>query len=244
MVFEAISHWRETYMRAYEFITEVLDLSAPAPSAVWQHDIDSEGNKISVGTWKDSTGQKVENWFTKDPKGDVKIVFSRTDTSGEPLYGVTNTGQGKQSSIMTGATKHVSDYIRNNPDVNKFKFTSSADSRTKLYNRMVDRLASQAGMIGTSRYDPDFERTEYELRKAQPGEKHTPLSTPRIKPDATPPTPSSVGRGVSSGSPMSPSTTGTGYINRSPQRGPLSGGGSVPTGTGDLLHQMNPQKLY
>lgn len=163
-------------MRAHEFIKEVLDISAPAPATTWHSDVDPWGNKVAVGQWKDETGKTVQNWFEKNPKGDVKVTFDRGDE-----YKVTGTGQGKQSSIMTGAVKNVTDYIQNNQDANQLKFSSSDASRTRLYNRIVDRLAPQMGMVGTATYDPNLQRTNYSLRKAQPGETHTPIATPRMK---------------------------------------------------------------
>ena len=211
-------------MRAYEFINEVLDISGSAPTASWEHDVDSQGNKISIGSWKDPTGRKVENWFTKDPTGKVSVAFTRADPTGEPYYSVTKTGQGKQASIMTGVTQHFRDYIANNPDVTHFNFSSNEPSRTKLYNKMVDRMAPQMGMIATAKYNPDFDRTDYELRKAQPGETHTKIVTPK--------------------SPSAPVTGGSisGRSLQYPITGPMSGGGAM-TGSG-VLRTMNPQKLY
>ena len=166
-------------MKIREIITEVIDISGSAPVASWEHDVDSQGNKISIGSWKDPTGSKVENWFTKDPSGKVNVAFTRSDPTGEPYYSVTKTGQGKQASIMTGVTQHFRDYMANNPDVTHFNFSSNEPSRTKLYNKMVDRIAPQMGLVGTAKYNPDFDRTEYELRKAQPGETHTKIVTPK-----------------------------------------------------------------
>ena len=215
-------------MRAYEFITEVIDISGSAPVASWEHDVDSQGNKISIGSWKDPTGRKVENWFTKDPTGKVSVAFTRADPTGEPYYSVTKTGQGKQASIMSGVTQHFRDYMANNPDATHYNFSSNEPSRTKLYNKMVDRMAPQMGLIGTAKYNPDFDRTEYELRKAQTGEKHAKVSIPTLKSPSPPVTGGSTG-----GRPI-----------QYPITGPLSGGGSGMPTTGDLLRQMNPQKLY
>jgi hypothetical protein len=78
-------------------------------------------------------------------------------------------------------TQNVRDYIKNNPDFNQLKFSSSADSRTGLYNRIVDRLAPQMGLVGSAAYDPDLQRTNYTLRKAQPGEVHAAISTGKIR---------------------------------------------------------------
>ena len=209
-------------MRADEFINEVLDISGSAPTASWEHDVDSQGNKISIGSWKDPTGRKVENWFTKDPTGKVSVAFTRADPTGEPYYSVTKTGQGKQASIMSGVTQHFRDYVSNNPDATHYNFSSNEPSRTKLYNKMLDRMAPQMGLVGTATYNPDFDRTEYELRKAQKGEQHRPISTPK--------------------SPTGGSTSGRPI--QYPITGPMSGGGGGMPTTGDLLRQMNPQKLY
>lgn len=167
-------------MRAFEFIKEVLDVTAPPPPTAWISDLDSEGKKVDVGQWKDATGRDVRNVFQKDDQGNVKIDFDRTNAKGEPTYSLTHGGKGKQASIMTGVSQNIKDYMTKNPDVSNYKFTSSDDSRTRLYNRMVDRLAPQMGLVGSATYNSDLERTEYQLRKAQPGEKHTELTKPRL----------------------------------------------------------------
>jgi len=166
-------------MRAFEFINEVLNISGTAPATNWQSDVDPWGNKVAVGQWQDPTGRQIQNLFQKDPKGDVTMTFTRQTAKGEPSYAVTHGGKGKQASIMTGVTQNIIDYIKSNPDVSQFKFSSSADSRTRLYNKMLDRLAPQMGMVATSTYDPELERTNYILRKAQSGEVHAPLATAR-----------------------------------------------------------------
>jgi hypothetical protein len=166
-------------MRAREFINEVLDMAAPPPPTTWISDIDSEGKKVDVGQWKDTTGRDVKNVFQKDDQGTVKIDFDRTNAKGEPTYALTHGGKGKQAAIISGVTQNIKDYMIKNPDVGDYKFTSSDASRTRLYNRMVDRLAPEMGLVGSATYNPDLERTEYQLRKAQPGEVHKQLATPR-----------------------------------------------------------------
>jgi hypothetical protein len=37
------------------------------------------------------------------------------------------------------------------------------------------------GLVGSAAYDPDLQRTNYTLRKAQPGEVHNPISAAKIK---------------------------------------------------------------
>jgi hypothetical protein len=168
-------------MRAREFVNEILDVDAPAPVTKWVSGTDTEGNKVSYGQWKDKSGKNIGQEFQRDPAGDVKIDWSRANAQGKPEYGVTGTGQGKQVSTISGVTQNVRDYIKNNPDFNQLKFSSSADSRTGLYNRIVDRLAPQMGLVGSAAYDPDLQRTNYTLRKAQPGEVHNPISAAKIK---------------------------------------------------------------
>lgn len=206
-------------MRAYEFINEVLDISGSAPTTDWRSDVDTEGNKVAVGQWQDPTGRQIQNLFQRDPSGDVTMTFNRQNAKGEPSYAVTHGGKGKQASIMTGVTQNIRDYIKNNPDVNQLKFSSSADSRTRLYNRMIDRLAPQMGMVATATYDPDLERTNYILRKAQPGEVHSQLATPRPQRPASEPV---TGPGVSLKRPA-------GYK----QSGVKGGGGSGGVGVSD-----------
>jgi hypothetical protein len=167
-------------MRAYEFVNEILDVRAPAPDTTWIHGHDKDsGIGTSIAAWKDPTGRDIEHWFTRDPSGKVGVEFTRSDAVGNPAYQKTGTGRGKQASIMSGVTQNFRDYIKNNPDVEHYKFSSSDDSRTRLYNKMIDRLAPQMGFVGTSTHEPDLYRTVYQLTKAKPGETHKPLSTPR-----------------------------------------------------------------
>jgi hypothetical protein len=173
-------------MRAHEFITEVLDISGPAPSTEWQSGMDSEtGRQQTVGQWKDQTGQTVTHEFEKKPNGEVKMTFNRPDPAGEGDYSVNGSGQGKQASIMTGVARNIRDYMKDNPDAHTYNFSSSADSRTKAYDRMIDKVAPQMGFVGTKEYDPELQRTNYSLKRAQDGEAHTPLVQPQTSTQST-----------------------------------------------------------
>ena len=167
--------------RFSQFINEVMDIKSKPPETTWIHGHDkNSGISTSIASWKDPTGREIEHWFTKEPSGKVGVEFTRSDAVGNPTYNKTGTGRGKQSSIMTGIAQNFKQYMDNNPDVEHYKFSSGDDNRTKLYNRMVDRLAPQVGYVGTSTYDKDLNSTTYELKKAKPGESHTALSTPKV----------------------------------------------------------------
>lgn len=166
-------------MRAHEFIKEVLDISGAAPSTEWQSGVDDFGNHVTAGQWKDQTGQTVTHEFEKNPNGEVKMKFNRSNPAGGNDYSVTGSGQGKQASIMTGVARNIRDYMNDNPDAHTYNFSSSADSRTRAYDRMIDKVAPQMGFVGTKEYDPETQRTNYSLKRAQDGETHTPLVQPQ-----------------------------------------------------------------
>ena len=175
-------------MRAHEFITEVLDISGPAPSTEWQSGVDDLGRHVTAGQWKDQTGQTVTHEFEKKPNGEVKMTFNRPDPAGNgdySNYSVNGSGQGKQASIMTGVARNIRDYMNDNPDAHTYNFSSSADSRTKAYDRMIDKVAPQMGFVGTKGYDPELQRTNYSLKRAQDGEAHTPLVQPQKSTQST-----------------------------------------------------------
>lgn len=217
-------------MRAHEFITEVLDLNGPAPSTGWQSGMDSEGNHVTAGQWKDPTGQTVTHEFEKNPNGEVKMTFNRSDPiTGKDSYSVTGSGQGKQASIMSGVARNIRDYMNDNPDAHTYNFSSSADSRTKSYDRMIDRLAPQQGLVGTKEYDPEVQRTNYTLQKSQDGKTHTPLVQSQ-KP--TKPAPKST-------TPTASTKDSSNTYMPAPKVMPFAPSG----GGGRNLHDMNPLKI-
>jgi hypothetical protein len=233
-------------MRAYEFINEVVSLKGQPPKTVWKGDVDTEGDQVDVGVWKDPTGREVRNLFQKDGKGGAELLFDRQTASGQPSFNVTHSGKGASPAIMSGVVQNIQIYLKQNPDVKTVTFTSSDASRTRLYNAMIDRLAPQLGMVGTAQYDADLERTTYNLRNAEPGERHEPLKTQRPKrPAPEPPRPKD---------PNSPGVDLTRPPRNRPSAQPQGGGGSnkMPTpsipfspgsGGGGGMHDMNPLKI-
>ena len=176
-------------MRAHEFITEVVSLKGAPPTTQWKGDVDTEGDRVDVGAWKDNTGREVRNIFQKDGKGGATLYFDRETKSGTPSFQITHSGKGASPAIMGGVVQNIQTYLAQNPDVKSVSFSSNEASRTRLYNAMIDRLAPQLKLVGTSSYDDGLERTTYNLRPAQSGEQHQPLKTIRPKKPVPPPPP-------------------------------------------------------
>ena len=232
-------------MRAHEFINEVVSLKGQPPKTVWKGDVDTEGDQVDVGAWQDPTGREVRNIFQKDGKGGAKLFFDRQTAKGEPSYNVTHSSKGTSPTIMTGVVQNIQVYLKQNPDVKSVTFTSSDPSRTRLYNAMIDRLAPQMGLVGTATFETDLERTVYNLRTAEPGERHEPLKTQRPKrPAPEPPRPKD---------PNSPGVDLTRPPRNRPLAQPQGGGGKMPVpsmpfspgvgGGGRNMHDNNPFKI-
>ena len=179
-------------MRAHEFINEILSIDDPAPETTWRSGnspYSTEKNK-SVGTWVDPTGREVNTTFDKNNRGRADVSFSRDQVpakwkdvvagGGRPSFNVTGTGGGSTSKILSGVSQNIKTYLDTNPDVDQIRFTSADPSRTKAYSRMIDRLAPQAGLVGTQQSwaNPD-EPTQFIVKRAQPGQQHVPLVAPK-----------------------------------------------------------------
>ncbi len=168
-------------------LMEVVRLKGSPPATQWMGDVDTDGARVDVGAWKDTTGREVRNIFQKDGKGGATLYFDREKSSGERSFSVTHSAKGASPSIMGGVVQNIQAYLKQNPDVKSVSFSSSEPSRTRLYNAMIDRLAPQLSLVGTSSYDDALERTTYNLKAAQAGEQHQPLKTQRPQRAPTPP---------------------------------------------------------
>jgi hypothetical protein len=170
--------------RFSQFINEVIDTKAKAPDTQWSRRSDMDtyrGRGVDVGNWKDPTGANVSSEFRKDFQGragQTDIKFSRTDASGTPSMGITGTGKEKSPKILSGVVSNIKDFLDKNPDQTKISFRSQEPSRTSLYSKMVDRVAPQMGMVG-SKTDLGKGSAEFSLSRANPGEAHKPISTPK-----------------------------------------------------------------
>ena len=217
-------------MKISQIISEVLDITAPAPETNWHT---SYGGDSSTGKWVDPTGKEVKTLFDKDGRGGAYVSFSRDQVAakdknivaggGRPSYGITGNSDGAASKILTGVSQNLKNYLDTNPNIHTLYFTSIDPSRTKAYSRMIDRLAPEAGLVGT-RTDHGSNNTVFELSRAQPGQRHVPLVNKEKSPSAlpTPPLPTNQNSGN--------------FTNRM-----TSGGGA---GGGQRLDRnLNPMKL-
>ena len=183
-------------MRASEFINEVLDITGPAPETNWHT---SKDNGVSIGKWVDTTGKEVKTIFQPNGKGGAMVDFSRDQVAakdknivaggGRPSYGITGNSDGAASKILTGVSQNLKNYLDTNPNIHTLYFTSLDPSRTKAYSRMIDRLAPEAGLVGT-RTDHGSNNTEFVLSRAQPGQRHVPLATSKAPAPTSKPAPS------------------------------------------------------
>ena len=229
-------------MRVQEIISEVLDITGPAPETNWHT---SYGGDTSTGKWVDPTGKEVNTLFDKDGRGGADVSFSRDQVAakhkgitvggGRPSYNVTGTGDGTAPKILTGVIQNIKNYLDKNPDVNQIKFISVDPSRTKAYSRMVDRLAPTMGLVGT-RTDRGSNETEFVLKRAQPSQKHVPLVNKEKSPSALP-------------TPLLPTNQNSGsYTSRMPTNqnsgsytSRMTSGGGM--GGQRLDRNLNPMKL-
>jgi hypothetical protein len=175
-------------------ITEVLGIDDPAPETNWHTVKDPDNNGTSIARWRDPQGQEIRMQFNppNDPTGrgawtnNSKIDFSRVNPSTGAL-GFDITGQGSASKVLSGVAQNMRSYLDQRPNVDNLSFTSLEPSRTRAYSRIIDRLAPQAGLVGTRQDFPD--RTEFTLTRAQKDQKHEPLvqPKPRAEPKPQPP---------------------------------------------------------
>jgi hypothetical protein len=179
-------------MRAYEFINEVVSLDKSAPETNWYKTTDPDAYRnptVHVGAWTDPSGQEVKTQFRKDVGGigQTDIKFTRTLPIDHPDYhpagtmGITGTGKKDAPKIFSGVVNNVKTFLDQHPDQKSVVFKSEQPSRTRLYSKMIDRLAPQMGMIG-SKVDREGGAATFQLNRAGEGETHQPLSTPRAAP--------------------------------------------------------------
>jgi hypothetical protein len=172
-----------------EIISEVLDITGTAPETKWHNDT---SNDITTGKWVDPSGKDIKITYRPTWPGTVKVDFSR-DQNGHNRRDITGTGGAATPKILTGVIQNLKNYLDTNPNIHTLYFTSLDPSRTKAYSRMVDRLAPEAGLVGT-RTDNVIGGTGFSLTRAQPGQQHVPLvqkqagalATPTIKAPAAP----------------------------------------------------------
>jgi hypothetical protein len=177
-------------MRAREFVREVVDIGSGAPAGAsptfWsstKFDPDVPRSRgVDIGTWKDPTGADVRSEFRRNLSGagTTDVRFNRTDATGTPTMGITGTGGGQSSKILSGVVSNIQTFLDKNPDQTKLTFRSQEPSRTKLYSRMIDRIAPQLGLVG-AKTDIGKGAAEFSLSRANPGEIHTPMSASKIK---------------------------------------------------------------
>ena len=208
-------------MKISQIISEILDITGPAPETKWHTSKDSGG---TVAKWTDDTGKEIQtvispiHYSSPQAKGGVSVEFNRNKN-----FDISGDSSGATSKILTGVVRNLKHYLDTRPDINSLYFTSVEPSRTKAYLRMIDRLAPTMGLIGT-RIEDGPDGTRFALTRAQPAQKHVPLVNKEKSPSAlpTPPLPTNQNSGN--------------FTNRM-----TSGGGA---GGGQRLDRnLNPMKL-
>ena len=166
-------------MRAYEFITEVLDIGGLPPNVQWSMDTDIDDNKpVHMATWKDPTGKDVRSMFKPNDAGtSASVFFDRPDKKGNPSFKITGTGGEQSAHVFSGAVNNVNTFLAQNPNIQSVSINSQEPSRSKLYARMVDRLAPQAGLVGSAAVvDPHSGETNFLLHRATDDQQHQPIA--------------------------------------------------------------------
>jgi hypothetical protein len=106
-----------------------------------------DGSELEIRIWRDDRFNPLQVYYTQ---------FGRTRAMGEPKIGKTYsisdmdelnfdiTGEGDAVKILVTVLKRIGQWIKNNQP-KYFYFTANEPSRAKLYQSMVNRLASQYG---------------------------------------------------------------------------------------------------
>lgn len=130
-------------MKATEVITELYE---PESSYKLEWD-DQFGRKERVATAYDNLGREIEIRFVPLSDSMIEIEFSRGDE-----YDIT--GGGDAIKVFATVIQAIKRYLRRyRPEYLIFSATGS--SRIKLYKRLVDRFASQAGYRQAEVRDPN-----------------------------------------------------------------------------------------
>jgi hypothetical protein len=178
-------------MKISQIISEVLDITGPAPETKWHTSKDSGS---TVAKWTDDTGKEIQtvikplHYSSPQAKDGVSVEFNRNKN-----FDISGDSSGATSKILTGVVRNLKHYLDTRPDINSLYFTSVEPSRTKAYLRMIDRLAPTMGLIGT-RIEDGPDGTRFALTRAQPGQQHAPLvqkqagalATPTVKAPVAP----------------------------------------------------------
>ena len=181
-------------MKISEIISEVLDITGPAPETNWHT---SKDNGATVAKWTDDTGKVIQTMISPihhsspQAKGGVSVEFNRNKT-----VDISGDSAGATSKILTGVVRNLKHYLDTRPDINSLYFTSLEPSRTKAYLRMIDRLAPTMGLVGTRTADGPG-GTTFALTRAQPGQQHAPLVAPKSVPSRSS-MPAAMPRGMTS----------------------------------------------
>jgi hypothetical protein len=162
-------------MRAHEFIFEVVDIGGSPPDVKWSMDTDIEDKKpVHMATWKDPTGKDVRSMFKPNDAGtSASVFFDRPDKKGNPSFKITGTGGEQSAHVFSGAVSNVNTFLNQNPNIQSVSINSQEPSRSKLYARMIDRLAPQAGLVGSAIVvDPHSGETNFVLHRAKDDQPH------------------------------------------------------------------------
>lgn len=166
-------------MRASEFVFEVVDIGAAPTDVKWSMDTDIDDKKpVHMATWKDPTGKDVRSMFKPNDAGtSASVFFDRLDKKGNPSFKITGTGGEQSAHVFSGAVSNVNTFLAQNPNIQSVSVNSQEPSRSKLYARMVDRLAPQAGLVGSAVVvDPHSGETNFLLHRASDDQQHQPIA--------------------------------------------------------------------
>lgn len=221
-------------MRAHEFVNEVFNIGSP-PDTEWRT-LGAEHTTTPYASWKDPTGKQVNTYFMPHPEDPYKTIvgFSR---DGETKR--TGTAGRQSPQVFGGVMHNIKDYLEKNPHVQSIQFDSVSDpKRSKLYTRMINKMAPQAGL---ELADIQKMTNAYQQAAAR-------SSTPTIAKSPTTGRPT-IQKGPAPATATDRFTLKRSSISQTPSQGktvggPIGSAGPVSTGASDLLHQMNPQRLY
>ena len=234
-------------MRAYEFISEVIDVVEPS-KVDWTA---SPDNKAVIANWTDKSGVEVRTVFTKISPGVADVAFARKDAEGQWSFKRTGTGKESSANIFGGVASNIKEYLAKNPDITHITFGASDDpARARLYAKMSQR----AGILGLEPVSPkdkavlppEYARLQRDMKQARtqsqilnqvPTLTKTPAGTPTLAKDQ----------------PYSKKYDQFMLKRISVPTAPSSGGGSsrlpppsmpfAPRGGSGGMHDMNPLKI-
>lgn len=124
-------------MRSSEFISEAFDISRAYPIEEWYEGHDDYSTRAVA---HDSAGREIEVIFMPlhDEINAVDFDFTRGGT-------YEKTGEGEAGKIFATVLRALAEYLKNYNQPDYITFGSKGESRTSLYQTMINRLAGRFG---------------------------------------------------------------------------------------------------